>query len=39
VLTLVPETIEEYAAAHTTSLPPLLAELQALTWSGWAGGR
>jgi len=32
VLTLVPETIEAYAAAHTTPLPPLLAELQALTW-------
>ncbi len=32
MLTLVPETIEAYAAAHTTPLPPLLAELQALTW-------
>ncbi len=32
MLTLVPESIEEYAVAHTTPLPPLLAELQALTW-------
>ena len=32
MLTLVPENIEEYAVAHTTPLPPLLAELQALTW-------
>ena len=30
--TLVPEMIEEYAVEHTTPLPPLLAELQALTW-------
>src|SRR5690349_18720908 len=27
MLTLVPEEIEQYAAAHTTPLPPLLQEL------------
>ena len=32
MLTLVPETIEQYAVAHTTPLSPLMAELQALTW-------
>ncbi len=31
MLTLVPEEIEEYAAAHSTSLPPLLEELVAVT--------
>jgi caffeoyl-CoA O-methyltransferase len=31
VLTLVPEEIETYAAAHSTPLPPLLAELTSLT--------
>lgn len=31
MLTLVPEEIEEYAAAHSTPLPPLLQELVATT--------
>ena len=31
MLTLAPEEIEEYAAAHSTSLPPLLEELVAVT--------
>jgi caffeoyl-CoA O-methyltransferase len=32
MLTLVSERIDEYAVAHTSPLPPLLAELQATTW-------
>ena len=32
MLTLVSEPIDEYAVAHTSPLPPLLAELQATTW-------
>ena len=32
MLTLVSEPIDEYAVAHTSPLPPLLAELHATTW-------
>lgn len=31
MLTIVPEEIEDYVAAHTTTLPPLLDELMSLT--------
>jgi caffeoyl-CoA O-methyltransferase len=36
-VTLVPEEIEEYAAAHTTPLPPLLDELAAATEERFGG--
>src|SRR3990170_3350581 len=37
MLTFVPEGIEEYAARHTTALPPLLQELETYTQekTGW----